>query len=186
MEMLLDDSLLKFNANNLLFYSKLLLSLFVLFVFRLLPRFQVPKQRPQETPISRVWQFVLRRVQTSADCTQERKRDSGKINCFLFLIQAESLFKAITNEILYTNQEICNQTNLWKFQLISLFLLRENSKKCIQHFCIHSNGQSFCLTRRKLIIGSYFTNYSKTITLHAEIFQGKFLPSLSLYHVSYM
>ena len=29
------------------------------------------------------------------------------------------------------------------------------------------------LARRKLIIGSYFTNYSKTITHQAEIFQGK-------------
>ena len=38
---------------------------------------------------------------------------------------------------------------------------------------IHSNGQSFSLARRKLIIGSYFTNYSKTITHQAEIFQGK-------------
>ena len=43
--------------------------------------------------------------------------------------------------------------------------LRENSK--IQHFCIHSNGRSFRL------IGSYFTNYSKTITHQTEIFQGK-------------
>ena len=40
--------------------------------------------------------------------------------------------------------------------------------KCIHHVCIHSNGRSFRLARRKLIIGSYFTNYSK-----AEIFQGK-------------
>ena len=80
---------------------------------------------------------------------------------------------SLNDSILSKNQEICNKTNLWKFQLISLFVLRENSKKCIQHLCIHSNGQSFCLTRRKLIIGSYFTNYSKTITHQAEIFQGK-------------
>ena len=45
--------------------------------------------------------------------------------------------------------------------------------KCIQHFCIHSNGRSFRLARQKLIIGSYFTNYSKTITHQAEIFEGK-------------
>ena len=30
-----------------------------------------------------------------------------------------------------------------------------------------------CIEIRKLIIGSYFTNYSKTITHQAEIFQGK-------------
>ena len=36
--------------------------------------------------------------------------------------------------ILYKNQEICNKTNLWKFQLISLFLLRENSKNAFSIF----------------------------------------------------
>ena len=45
---------------------------------------------------------------------------------------------------------------------------------CIIMLCIHYNGRSFRLTRRKLIIGSYFSNYSKTITHQAEIFQGKF------------
>ena len=34
-------------------------------------------------------------------------------------------------------------------------------------------GRSFRLARRILIIGSYFTNYSKTITRQAEIFQEK-------------
>ena len=34
---------------------------------------------------------------------------------------------SVSVSILYKNQEICNKTNLWKFQLISLFLLRENS-----------------------------------------------------------
>ena len=38
----------------------------------------------------------------------------------------------------------------------------------------------------KLVIGSYFANYSKTITHQAEIFKESFLPSLSLYHVSYV
>ena len=33
----------------------------------------------------------------------------------------------VNASILYKNQEICSKTNLWKFQLISLFLLRENS-----------------------------------------------------------
>ena len=76
----------------------------------------------------------------------------------------------LNDSILYKNQEICNKTNLWKFQLISLFLLRENSKNA---FSIHSNGRSFRLARRKLIIGSYFTNYSKTITHQGEILKGK-------------
>ena len=80
---------------------------------------------------------------------------------------------SVNASILYKNQEICNKTNLWKFQLISLFLLRENSKNAFQHFCIHSNGRSFRLARRKLIIGSYFNNYSKTVTHQAEIFKGK-------------
>ena len=35
---------------------------------------------------------------------------------------------SLNASILYKNQEICNKTNLWKYQLISLFLLRENSK----------------------------------------------------------
>ena len=94
---------------------------------------------------------------------------------------------SLNASILYKNQEICNKTNLRKFQLISLFLLQENSKNAFSIFVfINSNGRSFRLVRRKLIIGSYFTNYSKTITHQAEIFQGSFLPSLSLYHVSYV
>ena len=36
--------------------------------------------------------------------------------------------------ILHKNQEICNKTNLWKFQLISLFLRRENSKNAFSIF----------------------------------------------------
>ena len=36
--------------------------------------------------------------------------------------------------ILYKNQEICNKTNLWKFQLISLFCLWENSKNAFSIF----------------------------------------------------
>ena len=38
--------------------------------------------------------------------------------------------------ILYKNQEICNKTNLWKFQLILLFLLRENSKNAFSNFVL--------------------------------------------------
>ena len=40
----------------------------------------------------------------------------------------------VNASILYTNQEICNKTNLWKFQLISLFLVRENSKNAFSIF----------------------------------------------------
>ena len=36
--------------------------------------------------------------------------------------------------ILYKKQEICNKTNLWKFQLISLLLLRETSKNAFSIF----------------------------------------------------
>ena len=35
---------------------------------------------------------------------------------------------SVNASILYKNQEICNKTNLWRFQLVSLFLLWENSK----------------------------------------------------------
>ena len=35
---------------------------------------------------------------------------------------------SVNTSILDKNEEICNKTNLWKFQLISLFLLQENSK----------------------------------------------------------
>ena len=81
---------------------------------------------------------------------------------------------SVNASILSKNQEICNKTNLWKCQLIPLFLLRENSKNAFSIFVfILSNGQSFRIARRKLIIRSYFTNYSKTITHQAEIFQGK-------------
>ena len=41
---------------------------------------------------------------------------------------------SVNASILYKNQEICNKTNLWKFQLISLFILRENSKNAFSIF----------------------------------------------------
>ena len=82
---------------------------------------------------------------------------------------------SVIASILYKNQEICNKTNLWKFQLILLFLLRENSKNAfsIFVFILMVGVVVSRLARRKLIVGSYFTNYSKTITHQAEIFKGK-------------
>ena len=41
---------------------------------------------------------------------------------------------SLNTSILYNNQEICNKTNLWKFQLILLFLLQENSKNAFSIF----------------------------------------------------
>ena len=41
---------------------------------------------------------------------------------------------SLNASILYKNQDICNKTNLWKFQLISLFLLQENSKNAFSVF----------------------------------------------------
>ena len=41
---------------------------------------------------------------------------------------------SVNDSTLYKNQEICNKTNLWKFQLISLFHLRENSKNAFSIF----------------------------------------------------
>ena len=41
---------------------------------------------------------------------------------------------SVNASIIYKTQEICNKTNLWKFQLITLFLLRENSNKAFSIF----------------------------------------------------
>ena len=43
---------------------------------------------------------------------------------------------SVNDSIHYKNQEIhvCNETNMWKFQLISLFLLQENSKNAFSIF----------------------------------------------------
>ena len=41
---------------------------------------------------------------------------------------------SVNASILHKNQEICNKTHMWKFQLISLFLLRENSKNAFSIF----------------------------------------------------
>ena len=55
----------------------------------------------------------------------------------LILKPLHTLGKVSVNaSILYNNQEICNKTNLWKFQLISLFLLRENSKNAFSIFVL--------------------------------------------------
>ena len=41
---------------------------------------------------------------------------------------------SVNASILYKNQEICTKTTLYKFRLISLFLLRENSKNAFSIF----------------------------------------------------
>ena len=87
---------------------------------------------------------------------------------------------SVNASILYKNQEICNKTNLWKCELISLFLLWESSKNAFSIFVLILMAGVFVSrdetrrdeTRRKLIIGSCFTNYLKTIIHQAEIFQG--------------
>ena len=80
---------------------------------------------------------------------------------------------SVNASILYKNQEICNKNNLLKLRLISLFLLREKSKNAFNIFVFILMAGVFVSRDEKLIIGSYFTNYSKTITHRAEIFQGK-------------
>ena len=40
---------------------------------------------------------------------------------------------SVNASILYRNQEICNKTNLWKFQLISLFYLHMYEKTVKMH-----------------------------------------------------
>ena len=71
----------------------------------------------------------------------------------------------VNASILYKNQEIRNKTNLSKVQLISLFLLQENSKNAFSIFVF------------VLMAG---------IHIRQKYFKGSFLPSLSLYHVSYV
>ena len=41
---------------------------------------------------------------------------------------------SVNASILYKNQEICDKTNPYKFQLISLFILRENGKNTFSIF----------------------------------------------------
>ena len=41
---------------------------------------------------------------------------------------------SVNASTLYKNQEICNKTNLWKCELILLFLLQENSKNAFSIF----------------------------------------------------
>ena len=41
---------------------------------------------------------------------------------------------SVNASIFYNTREICNKTNLWKVQLISLFLLRENGKNAFSIF----------------------------------------------------
>ena len=53
------------------------------------------------------------------------------------------------------------------------YFFYEKTVKLHSAFLCSFYGRSFRLAIRKLIIGSYFTNYSKTITHQAEIFQGK-------------
>ena len=81
---------------------------------------------------------------------------------------------SVNASVLYKNQEIRNKTHMWTFQLISLFLLRENSKNAFSIFIfILMAGVFVSQEELKLLIGSYFTNYSNTITHQAEIFQEK-------------
>ena len=57
------------------------------------------------------------------------------IDSFGHLKPMHNICKVSVNaSVLYKNQEICNKTNLWKFPLISLFLLRENSKNAFSIF----------------------------------------------------
>ena len=59
------------------------------------------------------------------------------------------------------------------FSSFRYFFYEKTLKMHSAFLYIYFNGRSFRLARRKLIIGSCFTNYSKTITHQAEIFQGK-------------
>ena len=54
---------------------------------------------------------------------------------FFSVVSIKAIGKVSVNaSILYKNREICNKTNLWKFPLIALFPLRENSKNAFSIF----------------------------------------------------
>ena len=80
---------------------------------------------------------------------------------------------SVNASILCKNQEICNETNLWKFQLISLFLLRENTKNALGIFVLILMAGVFVSRDENSLLDLISLIYSKTITHQAEIFQGK-------------
>ena len=86
--------------------------------------------------------------------------------------------------ILYKNQEICNKTNLWKFQLISLFLLRENSKNAFSIFVFILMAGVFVSRDENSLLDLSSLIIRKRQHIRQKYFKESFLPSLSLYHVS--
>ena len=88
--------------------------------------------------------------------------------------------------MLYNNEEICNKTNLWKFQLISLFLLRENSKKAFSIFVFILMAEVFVSRDENSLLDVILLIIRKREHIRQKYFKESFLPSLSLYHVSYV
>ena len=80
---------------------------------------------------------------------------------------------SVNASILYKNQEICNKTNLWKFKLTSLILLRENSKNAFSIFVLILMAGVFISRDENSLLDLISLIISKTITHQAEIFQVK-------------
>ena len=93
---------------------------------------------------------------------------------------------SVNATILYTNQEICNKTNLWKFQLISLFIFRENSKNAFSIFVFILMAGVFVSRDENSLLDLISPIIRKRYHIRQKYFKESFLPSLSLYHVSYV
>ena len=93
---------------------------------------------------------------------------------------------SLNASILYKNQEICNKTTLWKFQLISLFLLWENSKNAFSIFVFILMARVFVSRDENSLLDLISLIIRKRKHIRQKYFKESFLPSLSLYHVSYV
>ena len=93
---------------------------------------------------------------------------------------------SVNGSILDKNQEICNKTNLWKFQLISLFLLRENSKNAFSIFVFIIMAGVFVSRDENSLLDLISLIIRKRQHISQKYFKESFLPSLSLYNVSYV
>ena len=78
------------------------------------------------------------------------------------------------------NQEICNKTNLWKFQLISLFLLQENSKHAFSIYVLILMAGVFVSRDENSLL------YLISLIIRKRQHIGQNISRKTLYHVSYV
>ena len=80
---------------------------------------------------------------------------------------------SVNASILYKNQEICNKTNVPNFSSFRYFFYEKTVKMHLALLYSFIMAGVFVSRDENSLLESYFTNYSKTITRQAEIFQGK-------------